>query len=50
MPTVPSGAVALTDAIRAPRKQIFWFDAGHEIHWERPAEYQRVTIEVIEAL
>lgn len=43
--TVPSGAVALMDAITAPRKEIHWFDAGHEIQWERPEEYQKVLIE-----
>jgi pimeloyl-ACP methyl ester carboxylesterase len=43
--TVPDGAVALMEAIHAPKKQIYWFDAGHEIHWERPEEYQRVLIE-----
>jgi pimeloyl-ACP methyl ester carboxylesterase len=43
--TVPSGAVALMDAIAAPQKKIFWFDAAHEIQWERPEEYQRVLIE-----
>ena len=45
MLTVPSGAVALMEAIQAPRKEIIWFDAGHEIHWERPAEYQQALIE-----
>ena len=43
--TVPAGAVALMDAITAPEKEIIWFDAGHEIHWERPDEYQNVLIE-----
>jgi pimeloyl-ACP methyl ester carboxylesterase len=48
--TVPAGAVALMDAISAPQKQIFWFDAGHEVHWERPKEYQQVLIESFEKL
>ena len=48
--TVPLGAVALMDTITAPKKQIFWFDAGHEIQWERPEEYQRVLIENFERL
>ncbi len=43
--TVPSGAAALMDAISAPRKEIVWFDAGHEIQWERAEEYQKVLIE-----
>jgi len=43
--TVPAGAVALMDTISAPKKEIFWFDSGHEIHWERPSEYQKVLIE-----
>ena len=43
--TVPSGAVALMESITAPRKGIFWFDAGHEIQWERAEEYQNVLIE-----
>jgi pimeloyl-ACP methyl ester carboxylesterase len=42
--TVPSGAVALMEAIEAPQKELFWFDAAHEIHWENPAEYQKVII------
>jgi pimeloyl-ACP methyl ester carboxylesterase len=43
--TVPSGAVALMETIHAPQKEIIWFDSGHEIHWERPREYQKVLIE-----
>lgn len=43
--TVPAGAVALFEAIQAPQKQVFWFDAGHEIMWERPGEYQQALIE-----
>lgn len=43
--TVPSGAEALMEVISAPRKEIIWFDAGHEIHWERPQEYQAALIE-----
>jgi pimeloyl-ACP methyl ester carboxylesterase len=43
--TVPSGAVALMETIHAPQKEIIWFDAGHEIHWERPKEYQQALIE-----
>lgn len=38
--TVPAGAVALMESITAPRKEIYWFDAGHEIHWERAGECQ----------
>ena len=38
------------DTITAKKKQIFWFDAGHEIQWERPEEYQRVLIENFERL
>lgn len=48
--TVPSGAEALMETIRAPKKQIFWFDSGHEIHWERTKEYQQVLIECFENL
>lgn len=48
--TVPSGAVALMDSITAPMKQIFWFDSGHEIQWERPREYQDVLIETFSKL
>lgn len=48
--TVPSGAVALMDAIQAPKKEIFWFDCGHEIQWERPAEYQQVLIRCFSGL
>jgi pimeloyl-ACP methyl ester carboxylesterase len=48
--TVPSGAEALMNAIQAPQKHIFWFDAGHEIHWERPKEYQKVLIETFEGI
>jgi pimeloyl-ACP methyl ester carboxylesterase len=44
--TVPSGAEALFETLRAPEKKIYWFDAGHEIHWERPAETQQTLIEV----
>ena len=43
--TVPSGAEALMAAINAPQKEIIWFDTGHEIHWERPKEYQKALIE-----
>jgi len=43
--TVPSGAKALLETIQAPVKELIWFDAGHEIHWERPKEYQQALIE-----
>jgi pimeloyl-ACP methyl ester carboxylesterase len=43
--TVPGGAVALMETITAPQKEIIWFDTGHEIHWERPKEYQKALID-----
>jgi pimeloyl-ACP methyl ester carboxylesterase len=43
--TVPMGAVALMEVITAPQKEIIWFDSGHEIHWERPKEYQEALID-----
>lgn len=48
--TVPAGAIALMNAITAPKKEIFWFDAGHEIQWERADEYQKVLIERFEKI
>ena len=47
---VPSGAEALMAAISAPQKEVIWFDAGHEIHWERPEEYQEALINRFESL
>lgn len=43
--TVPGGAVALMETITAPQKEIIWFDTGHEIHWEKPKEYQKALID-----
>jgi pimeloyl-ACP methyl ester carboxylesterase len=48
--TVPSGAVALMKSINAPRKEIHWFDAGHEIQWERADEYQKVLVECFKGI
>jgi len=48
--TIPSGAVALMNAIHAPQKEVLWFDAGHEIQWERPQEYQAALIERFKAI
>ena len=48
--SVPSGAEALMAAISAPQKEVIWFDAGHEIHWDRPEEYQEVLINRFEGL
>jgi pimeloyl-ACP methyl ester carboxylesterase len=48
--TVPAGAEALMEAINAPVKKIFWFDAGHEIQWERTAEYQQAIIEAFTSI
>ncbi len=43
--TIPTGAVALMEAVTTPEKEIIWFDSGHEIHWERPKEYQKALID-----
>lgn len=47
--TVPAGAVALMDAITAPKKEVYWFDSAHEIPWERTNEYQQVLTEYFES-
>ncbi len=48
--TVPSGAEKLMDGISSPKKQLFWFDCGHEIHWECPDEYQQRLINCFEGI
>ncbi len=47
MLTVPQGAVDLMEVINAPKKEIIWFDAAHEIPWECTEEYQQAIIERI---
>lgn len=46
--TPPGEAVALFEALRAPRKELFWFDAGHEIPWDARDQYQETLIRVFE--
>lgn len=43
--TVPGGAEELLRAVEAPKKEIIWFDAAHEIPWECTDEYQEVIID-----
>lgn len=35
----------LFEAITAPQKRLFWFDAAHHIPWECTDEYQRVLVD-----
>jgi pimeloyl-ACP methyl ester carboxylesterase len=46
--TAAGAAAELFEKVKAPRKELVWFDASHHIMWEKTAEYQDALIRLFE--